>query len=85
VTRYHQQCATKSPFLGLSQIFSIKSIFFDISQFILIRYLVRTVFSFIRCAVLAFPGIITLWLAIGVGDIGLSLAVILSALRIGSR
>ncbi len=36
-------------------------------------------------AVLAFPGIITLWLAIGVGDMGLSLAVILNALRIGSR
>jgi Cd2+/Zn2+-exporting ATPase len=36
-------------------------------------------------AVLAFPGIITLWLAVGVGDTGLSLAVILNALRIGSR
>jgi Cd2+/Zn2+-exporting ATPase len=36
-------------------------------------------------AVLAFPGIITLWLAIGVGDMGLSLAVILNALRIGSK
>ena len=35
-------------------------------------------------AVLAFPGIITLWLAVGVGDMGLSLAVILNALRIGS-
>jgi len=35
-------------------------------------------------AVLAFPGIITLLLAIGVGDMGLSLAVILNALRIGS-
>jgi len=36
-------------------------------------------------AVLAFPGIITLWLAVGVGDMGLSLAVILNALRIGRR
>ena len=36
-------------------------------------------------AVLAFPGIITLWLAVGVGDMGLSLAVILNALRIGGR
>lgn len=36
-------------------------------------------------AVLAFPGIITLWLAVGVGDMGLSLAVILNALRIGNR
>jgi len=34
-------------------------------------------------AVLAFPGIITLWLAVAVGDMGLSLAVILNALRIG--
>ncbi|HYA33731.1 MAG TPA: cation-translocating P-type ATPase [Candidatus Bathyarchaeia archaeon] len=36
-------------------------------------------------AVLVFPGIITLWLAVGVGDMGLSLAVILNALRIGSK
>jgi Cd2+/Zn2+-exporting ATPase len=36
-------------------------------------------------AVLALPGIITLWLAVGVGDMGLSLAVILNALRIGRR
>ncbi len=35
-------------------------------------------------AVLAFPGILTLWLAVGVGE-GLSLAIILNALRIGSR
>jgi Zn2+/Cd2+-exporting ATPase len=32
---------------------------------------------------LTFPGVITLWLAVGVGDMGLSLAVILNALRIG--
>jgi Zn2+/Cd2+-exporting ATPase len=36
-------------------------------------------------AVLALPGIITLWLAVGVGDMGLSLAVILNALRIGRK
>jgi Cd2+/Zn2+-exporting ATPase len=36
-------------------------------------------------AVLAFPGIITLWLAVGIGDMGLSLAVILNALRIGKQ
>jgi Cd2+/Zn2+-exporting ATPase len=35
-------------------------------------------------AVLAFPGIITLWLAVGIGDMGLSLGVILNALRIGN-
>jgi Cd2+/Zn2+-exporting ATPase len=34
-------------------------------------------------AVLTFPGIVTLWLAVAVGDMGLSLAVILNALRIG--
>lgn len=33
-------------------------------------------------AVLAFPGIITLWLAVAVGDMGLSLAVILNAMRL---
>ena len=33
-------------------------------------------------AVLTFPGFITLWLAVAVGDMGLSLAVILNALRI---
>jgi len=36
-------------------------------------------------ALLTFPGIITLWLAVGIGDMGLSLAVILNALRIGRR
>jgi len=36
-------------------------------------------------AVLTFPGIITLWLAVAVGDMGLSLAVILNALRIGKK
>ncbi|HXY87994.1 MAG TPA: cation-translocating P-type ATPase [Candidatus Acidoferrales bacterium] len=36
-------------------------------------------------AVLTFPGIITLWLAVAVGDMGLSLAVILNALRIGRK
>jgi len=32
---------------------------------------------------LAFPGLISLWLAVAVGDMGLSLAVILNALRLG--
>ncbi|MGZ4901428.1 MAG: heavy metal translocating P-type ATPase [Halobacteriota archaeon] len=36
-------------------------------------------------AALALLGLITLWLAVGIGDMGLSLAVILNALRIGSR
>ncbi len=34
-------------------------------------------------AILAFPGYISLWLAVAIGDMGLSLAVILNALRIG--
>jgi len=33
-------------------------------------------------AILVFPGLITLWLAVAVGDMGLSLAVILNAMRI---
>jgi Cd2+/Zn2+-exporting ATPase len=33
-------------------------------------------------AILAFPGLITLWLAVAIGDMGLSLAVILNALRL---
>jgi Cd2+/Zn2+-exporting ATPase len=33
-------------------------------------------------ALLAFPGLITLWLAVAVGDMGLSLAVILNAMRL---
>ncbi len=34
-------------------------------------------------AVLALPGFVTLWVAVAVGDMGLSLAVILNALRLG--
>jgi Cd2+/Zn2+-exporting ATPase len=33
-------------------------------------------------AILAFPGLVTLWLAVAVGDMGLSLAVILNAMRL---
>lgn len=36
-------------------------------------------------AALAFSGVITLWLAVAIGDMGLSLAVILNALRIGRK
>ena len=36
-------------------------------------------------AVLAVPGIVTLWMAVAFGDMGLSLAVILNALRIGRK
>ena len=36
-------------------------------------------------AVLAVFGFITLWMAVGIGDMGLSLAVILNAIRIGSK
>ena len=34
-------------------------------------------------AVLTFPGVVSLWMAVAIGDLGLSLAVILNALRIG--
>ncbi len=36
-------------------------------------------------AILTLPGYVTLWLAVGIGDMGLTLAVILNALRIGRR
>ncbi len=36
-------------------------------------------------AILTFPGIVTLWMAVAVGDMGLSLAVILNSLRIGRK
>lgn len=36
-------------------------------------------------ALLAIPRVITLWLAVSVGDMGLSLVVILNALRIGGK
>jgi len=49
-----------------------------VKQNVLVSILIKGSF-----AILAFPGIITLWLAVAVGDMGLSLAVILNALRIG--
>ena len=36
-------------------------------------------------AILAFPGLVSLWLAVAIGDMGLSLAVIANALRIGKK
>ena len=44
---------------------------------ILISILVKASF-----AVLAFPGVVTLWMAVGVGDMGLSLAVVLNAVTL---
>jgi Cd2+/Zn2+-exporting ATPase len=35
-------------------------------------------------AALAFPGWVTLWMAVAIGDMGLSIAVILNSLRLGS-
>jgi Cd2+/Zn2+-exporting ATPase len=35
-------------------------------------------------AILAFPGLITLWLAVAIGDMGLSLAVILNSMRLST-
>jgi Cd2+/Zn2+-exporting ATPase len=34
-------------------------------------------------AALAFPGIVTLWMAVAIGDAGLSLAVVLNSMRLG--
>ncbi len=36
-------------------------------------------------AIMAVLGLVTLWMAVGIGDMGLSLAVILNAIRIGSQ
>ena len=36
-------------------------------------------------AIMAVMGLVTLWMAVGIGDMGLSLAVILNAIRIGSQ
>ena len=48
-----------------------------VRQNIIISILVKGSF-----AILAFPGFITLWLAVAIGDMGLSLAVILNAMRL---
>ena len=34
-------------------------------------------------AILVFPGLVTLWMAVAIGDMGVSLGVILNALRLG--
>jgi Cd2+/Zn2+-exporting ATPase len=34
-------------------------------------------------AALAFPGWVTLWMAVAIGDMGLSLTVVLNSLRLG--
>jgi Cd2+/Zn2+-exporting ATPase len=36
-------------------------------------------------AILAFPGLVTLWLAVAIGDMGLSLAVILNSMRLSRK
>lgn len=51
-----------------------------VKQNVLLSILIKGSF-----AILTFPGFVTLWLAVGVGDMGLSLAVILNALRIGRK
>ncbi|BDZ70478.1 heavy metal translocating P-type ATPase [Methanobacterium petrolearium] len=47
---------------------------------VILSILIKTSF-----AILAVLGFITLWMAVGIGDMGLSLTVILNALRIGSQ
>jgi Cd2+/Zn2+-exporting ATPase len=46
----------------------------NIAASILVKFIV---------ALLTFPGWITLWIAVAVGDMGLSLAVILNSMRLG--
>jgi Cd2+/Zn2+-exporting ATPase len=48
-----------------------------IKQNIIISIIIKTTF-----AILAFPGLMTLWLAVAIGDMGLSLAVILNSMRL---
>lgn len=48
-----------------------------VRQNVLVSILIKGSF-----AILAFPGFITLWLAVAIGDMGLSLAVILNAMRL---
>jgi Cd2+/Zn2+-exporting ATPase len=54
-----------------------KKAFGIIKENIFVSILIKGAF-----AVLTFPGLITLWLAVAVGDMGLSLAVILNAMRL---
>ncbi|HDO42051.1 MAG TPA: hypothetical protein ENH03_04035 [Candidatus Bathyarchaeota archaeon] len=48
-----------------------------VKENILASILIKGSFAF-----LVFPGLVTLWLAVAVGDMGLSLAVILNAMRL---
>jgi Cd2+/Zn2+-exporting ATPase len=48
-----------------------------VKQNIIISIIIKTTF-----AILAFPGLMTLWLAVAIGDMGLSLAVILNSMRL---
>jgi Cd2+/Zn2+-exporting ATPase len=48
-----------------------------VRQNVIVSIIIKATF-----AILAFPGLVTLWLAVAVGDMGLSLAVILNAMRL---
>ena len=45
--------------------------------------IVASILVKLAVAVLAFPGLVSLWMAVAVGDMGLSLAVILNSIRLG--
>lgn len=51
-----------------------------VQQNVALSILVKTSF-----AIMAVLGLVTLWMAVGIGDMGLSLAVILNAIRIGNQ
>ena len=51
-----------------------------VQQNVALSILVKTSF-----AIMAVMGFVTLWMAVGIGDMGLSLAVILNAIRIGNQ
>ena len=68
-----QDDLTKLPYLiGLS-----KKTMKIVKQNIIASILIKLSF-----AILTFPGLVTLWLAVAIGDMGLSLAVILNAMRL---
>jgi len=57
-----------------------KKTMFVVKQNVSVSVLIKTSF-----AILAVFGFITLWMGVAIGDMGLSLAVILNALRIGNK
>jgi Cd2+/Zn2+-exporting ATPase len=46
------------------------------------KNILASIFVKAALAIFVFPGLVTLWLAVAVGDMGLSLAIILNAMRL---